>query len=219
MQRRIKLLFIVAEGLLYGIFLTLDYLNQPSAWWKYSAIGLCTVVCFLLVHHGQLMQMALVLTLLADTFLLLIDKYYLVGVICFGMVQSLYAVKLAAGLNADRLNLKWRLFGFLAVLLLLWRLQQLTMLTAAAAFSFMQLTINVIEAWQQNKEEKRKTTVLFALGLSLFWSCDACVGLHYVKDYLPTEWLRTACSFAMWLFYLPAQVLIVLSAAEEGRDH
>lgn len=217
MQRSIKPLFIFAEGTLYGVFLTLDYLHQPSAWWKYGAIGLCAAACFVLVQREHLMQAALMLTLLADTFLLLLDRHYLLGVICFDIVQSLYAVRLAGGADRKKLLLKWRLPVFLAALLFLWLLGRLDMLTAVSAFSFTQLTISAAAAWRCSRYEKSRAGLLFALGLTLFWSCDACVGLHYVKDYLPGKWLAAACSFGMWLFYLPAQVLIVLSAAK-GKE-
>ena len=54
---------------------------------------------------------------------------------------------------------------------------------------------------------------LCALGLTLFVGCDACVGLF---NALPAHSpLYPAVSVGMWLFYLPSQVLIALSAKEE----
>ena len=54
---------------------------------------------------------------------------------------------------------------------------------------------------------------LFALGLALFVGCDVCVGLFNALP-APSP-LYSAASVGMWLFYLPSQALIALSALPE----
>ena len=51
------------------------------------------------------------------------------------------------------------------------------------------------------------------LGLLLFVGCDVCVGLHNLAG-LPVP-LSAFAQVGMWLFYLPSQVLIVLSIPKE----
>ena len=51
---------------------------------------------------------------------------------------------------------------------------------------------------------------LFSAGLILFLCCDICVGVHNVPE-LFSAGLRSFADIGMWLFYLPAQVLITLS--------
>ena len=58
--------------------------------------------------------------------------------------------------------------------------------------------------------------VHYAVGvmlLCLFLCCDVCVGLHNMPSALP-EWLQSAARIGMWTFYLPSQVMIVLSGKE-----
>ena len=54
---------------------------------------------------------------------------------------------------------------------------------------------------------------MFGLGLLLFVGCDVCVGLHNLAG-LPAP-LSAFAQVGMWLFYLPSQVLIVLSIPKE----
>lgn len=61
-----------------------------------------------------------------------------------------------------------------------------------------------------------KSLALFAWGLSLFVCCDVCVGLWNLSVPLPPALLEFA-RVGMWLFYLPSQVLIVLSQCLEGE--
>ena len=78
-----------------------------------------------------------------------------------------------------------------------------------AAVYFSQLLSNTALSWTLRGAPWRR----FALGLTLFVGCDACVGLF---NALPAHSpLYPAVSVGMWLFYLPSQVLIALSAKEE----
>ena len=54
---------------------------------------------------------------------------------------------------------------------------------------------------------------VFAVGLTLFACCDLCVGLHNMVDFgidLPVAITKIG-DYGMWIFYLPAIVLITLS--------
>ena len=53
-------------------------------------------------------------------------------------------------------------------------------------------------------------SILAALGLWLFLCCDVCVGLY--QSWLLSGALDRAVHLGMWLFYLPGQVLLSLSA-------
>ena len=77
-------------------------------------------------------------------------------------------------------------------------------LLAGAYFSFF--ACNVMQA--SGLENK-----LFFAGLCLFLCCDICVGLHNMPSVLP-DWLQSAARIGMWTFYLPSQVMIVLSGKE-----
>ena len=79
-------------------------------------------------------------------------------------------------------------------------------LNLLAGLYFSQLLSNTILAWTRRGRRWR----LFALGLTLFVGCDVCVGLFNALP--PGSPRYFAVSIGMWLFYLPSQVLIALSA-------
>lgn len=208
------LCFPLLEGCLYLAFLGMD-LFQPGSGWdiplKYLSILLC--FCFVLRtgqgRDGLLMKIALGFTLLADLFLLVLNRWYLVGVACFCVVQLLYLTRIA-GLRPEKFILRLALRGLVAIvaLLIVWRLGALDGLTALSLFYFSQLVCNALESLRLGAPFRG-----FALGLFLFVGCDLCVGLQNLSVWFPTAGgpLVAFARIGMWLFYLPSQVLISLS--------
>ena len=81
-----------------------------------------------------------------------------------------------------------------------------------AGLYFSQLLSNAVLAWTV----KNRTGRLFAAGLTLFVGCDLCVGLFNALP--PGSPRYFAVSIGMWLFYLPSQALIALSALPRKED-
>lgn len=208
--------FIGIETLLYIIFLMLDFMKEPSAHIKYLSICLCLAVSLyiLKVKHSYMCFVAMALTLIADTFLLLLDDYYIVGVSAFCVVQTIYAKRLMS--HSGMKSVIPRIALFLTAIVVLRLLDSLDYLTALSAWSFTQLMANVIHGFLIKKQFAGGN--IFAAGLLLFWACDACVGLNNLINYIPEftyAGIIAIASFCMWLFYLPSQVLIVLSFFKE----
>ena len=206
--------FPLLEGCLYLAFLSLDLFLPGSGWdipLKYLSILLC--FCFVLGtgqgQDGLLMKTALGFTLLADLFLLVLNRWYLVGVACFCVVQLLYLTRIA-GLRPEKLPLRLALRGLLAIfaLMIAWRLGALDGLTALSLFYFSQLICNSLESLSLGAPFRG-----FALGLFLFLGCELCVGLQNLSAWFPAAGgpLVEFARVGMWLFYLPSQVLISLS--------
>ena len=78
-------------------------------------------------------------------------------------------------------------------------------LNLLAGLYFSQLLSNTVLAWRMGRPGR-----LFAVGLALSVGCDVCVGLFNALP--PGSAPYFAVSVGMWLFYLPSQVLIALSA-------
>ena len=202
--------FLVSEATLYAALLVLDLSGRSSTPVRYAAICLCAGTALLLYRRDWLIPLALALTLGADTFLLLRSDHFLLGVLLFCVVQTLYAGRLTAA--AGGRSLLPRLFLFIGALAVLGALGALSPLTAASACSFSQLTVNTLQALALRRSIPGG--VLLAWGLTLFWCCDLCVGIFNASSFLPALALGRLvdlASFGMWLFYLPAQVLIVLA--------
>lgn len=205
-----KSVFLTLEGLAYAAFLVLDglHLYVWSTPVKYGGILLCLLFCF---GGDWRVGAALALTALADLFLLVLNREYLVGVAAFCGVQALYLWRIRCAGGWRKL---WCITvrGALALgcLAAVWEAGALSPLTALAALYFSQLLCNAVESWSLC----RKKYWPFALGLTLFVLCDICVALHNLPGLtgLPRSGIIVFANFAMWLFYLPSQVLLALSA-------
>lgn len=208
--------FLAAEAALYAAFLALDLTGRGglSVPVKYAGILLCLGFALLArVKWGGdgLVPIALALTAGADWFLLVRNDRYALGVALFLCVQTVYFLRLrAAGAPAAwPLRSGLALGAGLAVYAAGMAVGQAAPLNLLAALYFSQLLSNTVLAWTL----KGKRWRTFALGLTLFVGCDACVGLF---NALPAASpLYPAVSVGMWLFYLPSQVLIALSALPE----
>ena len=202
--------FLSLEGVIYACFLVLDLTGrgEQTVSLKYAGVLLC--LGFSLLGEDRLVPLALALTAGADWFLLVRNGRYLLGVALFLCVQTVYYVRLRRA-GADS---AWPLRSALALGagLGVCALHMASPLNLLAALYFSQLLANALLAWPR----KGRRWQAFALGLTLFAGCDLCVGLH---NTLPPGHPRYfAVSVGMWLFYLPSQVLIALSALPEKEE-
>ena len=200
--------FLPVEGVLYTFFLLLDVTGSSDATVpvKYAGILLCLAFALLCAFKGgdRLVPAALALTACADWFLLVRNDCYALGVALFLCVQTVYFFRLRRGGAPAAWPLRFGLA--LGAGLAAYAVGLATPLNLLAMLYFSQLLSNMILAWTQKGRLRR----LFALGLTLFAGCDACVGLFNALP--PAAPLYPAVSVGMWLFYLPSQVLITLSA-------
>lgn len=215
-RKHLTAAFLAMEGVLYAWFLAtdLDLLNQTDTVpVKYAGILLC--LAFALLGRfwwggDRLIPLALALTAGADWFLLVRNDHYAVGVALFLCVQTAYYLRLRR-MGADG---GWPLRSALALGagLGLYALGLATPVNLLAGLYFSQLASNTVLAWMVKGRPGR----LFAVGLTLFVGCDLCVGLF---NALPQDApLYFAVSVGMWLFYLPSQVLIALSALPQKEE-
>lgn len=202
--------FLSIEGALYALFLTLDLLGRggQTVPLKYAGILLCLALS--LLGTDRLVPLALALTAGADWFLLVRNDHYAAGIALFLCVQTVYLVRLrrAGAGSAYPLRSLLALGAGLAV----YAVKMASPVNLLAALYFSQLLSNTALAWTL-KGTRRRT---FALGLTLFVGCDTCVGLFNALP--PASPLYPAVSIGMWLFYLPSQVLIALSALPEKEE-
>ena len=217
-MRRSPLPFLAALGCLYAAFLALDLLRPGSGWdvpLKYAAVILCFLWSLGCPENtdGLLARWALGLTLAADLFLLVLDRWYWAGVACFCVVQILYLIRIRrAGGWPLWSDLAPRALAAAGLLGLAAGLGALNGLTALALCYFSQLACNAIAALLLGRRGQA-----LAAGLLLFVGCDLCVGLMNLAPTLAALLPDPLFSFArvgMWLFYLPSQALITLTAGK-----
>lgn len=205
-----KKIFLTLEALIALAFLYLDFIGRWT--WgmplKYSGILLCLL--FSLGGEWRL-TLAMALTAVADLFLLVLDSHYFLGVAVFCCVQALYLWQIRrCGGWSKICCIAVRIALVVACLSVVWAAGLMTPLTALSALYFSQLLGNAAESWSV----RCALSWRFPLGLTLFVFCDICVGLHNlptVGETRPIEVILLV-TFAMWVFYLPSQILLALSA-------
>ena len=205
--------FLAAEGCCYAAFAVLDLAGRGGLTIpvKYGGILLCLAFAALCALRGgdRLVPAALALTACADWFLLVRNDHYAAGVALFLCVQTVYLVRLRRNRAGSACRLRSGLA--LGAGLAMYALDMASPLNLLAALYYSQLLSNTALAWSLGRKQRR-----FALGLTLFVGCDTCVGLF---NTLPAASpLYPAVSVAVWLFYLPSQVLIALSALPEKEE-
>lgn len=214
MSRRVFVLFLALEAVLYAAFLAWDLTigGRGSNPIKFAGILLCLGYSLYLERRGgsRLVPAALALTALADVFLLLLDSHYTLGVVLFCLVQGLYLVRIFRS-NGGRSLWGLRIVLFLLALLVLKRLGLLLPLNVLALFYFSNFLCNALASLGCPGQNMR----LFSVGLWLFLCCDVCVGLFQSPE-LASPAVGAFVQIGMWLFYLPAQVLIALSGANHS---
>lgn len=221
------MLYFVIEALLIVCFTITDLFNliQASAVLKFASILVNTIMLFIYLRKGSerktgKMVAALILTLFADVFLILLDRCYLLGVLLFCSVQSLYGLELIF-LKTDKpwKRILGRVLAYGVVLGVLFAADMLDALTAASAYSMTQLSINMVSSFHLSRKKKERWIRLMAAGLALFWLCDASVGLRNAASYIGSfpAVLSTIAGYIIWWFYLPSQMLLVQSVRSKDR--
>lgn len=204
--------FLAVEGVLYLLFISRDLLRLGgTVWLKFAAIVLVAAAGVGFAgpaRADRLTAAALCATLAADLFLLVLDAAYPLGLTLFLLVQALYTLRLAAEFRARRSRLLSRALPALAAALFFTQYGTTAALAAAYIVWFAGNLIDSIRCAARRPDGQR---ICFAFGLALFFCCDLCVGVHNLPAALPPAWLSGFASVAMWVFYLPGQILILAS--------
>ena len=203
--KKLSIIFIALELLIYISYLAADMglVSADSIRLKFVSICLCLVFSALFTAFGgeKLITAAMVFTLAADSLLLVRNSDYALGVVFFCVVQAIYFYMLYR--ESGKKMLPLRIAMFVIALAALWKFGILTWLNALAAVYFTGFVCNVIQSLGTENS-------LFKVGLVLFLCCDICVGIFNLPQLAETR-VYSFAAVGMWLFYLPAQVLIVLS--------
>lgn len=209
--------FILLETILY-LDLMFFHLLMPTVVSEYCAIALCFITLLLLPIRQSdwlMVVIGLAFTLIADFFLVILGDYQIIAVIAFCGTQIAYAIRLRfSQKEAVRYMKETRVFLFLFWQLLAFLVfrtfSNVLVIITLAYVSF--LLGNIIHAFRLGRKFR-----IFAIALVLFLLCDIFVGLNEGEDLLMIsldsligKLLDIPLNMA-WLFYVPSQVLIVLS--------
>lgn len=215
---------IIAETGVYIAFNTITFaFNKDTNAIKYFGILTCFTVavvnCFSNRKDCFFVAGAMLFTAIADLFLLMLDGYSECGVGAFIVVQLLYFARIyyAHG-KKPWISGAVRIGIAAMIIIILAATGKLNLLTALTAFYLTQIVANIVDSAFIIKYSKRN--ILFFIGLILFLCCDLCVGLFNFSEVgitLPAA-LEKVIAPAIWLFYLPSQVLITISAGANEKQ-
>ena len=217
-QLPIEITFILVWIVLYILFMLEDFADYElgeNIWIKYSIV--LTAFVYVLISIGFsngakgikdniILALALLFTLISDYFLLVLDDYYIVGLITFIVAQILHALRIERNKVHTIISICIRVMLPVIGIIVLARMGELDFLYALVCIYAVQLLMNFVENIALcfiSKTNKLKY-ILLSIGFALFIACDVCVGLFNIGEY--------GGMLLMWAFYAPSQVFIALSA-------
>lgn len=198
-------IFVCIQAAVYAAFMLMDVLGVgSSAPVKFAGMMLCVAFSAAFSADGgdRTVTAAVLLSAAADVFLLLLDADYAVGVLLFCVVQLLYFARILRS-NGHKGALCMRILLFAAATGVFWHFRIATAVNVIACAYFTFFLCNTVQSFKMKNR-------LFSVGLCLFLCCDICVGIQNMPIEAPCA-LVTASGLGMWAFYLPSQVLIVIS--------
>lgn len=228
-------LILLAILLLYILFLYLDlsntYKGDISHKLKYISILLCLILSLLIqdtslnFKDALLLQLGLLFTSLADLFFLLLD-YYPLGVATFCLVQIIYSIRyqprrVYSTIVGFLIFIVTTAIGFLMLSIFSKDIQPLYLLAFLYGILIITSLLRAIKSFEE-KVFPSPNRYMIVVGMILFILCDINVCLNYLGGSTKSWCLflnkyKDTCSFLIWLFYLPSQVLLGLSGYDWRR--
>lgn len=203
----LKKVYLVIQLFIYIIFIYLDINKQASYLIKYLGIIINFLYALILYiknkKYDLLFLIALLFTMIADYFLLVTNDYYIIGVICFCLVQTIYGYKLS---SIKSFIYRIIIFITISLVLPLFKIEQ-SLLNICSIYSFTNLSANLYCSFI-------KKDTLFSTSLLLFWLCDLNVGIYNI----PIKALYNLSAYLMWIFYFPSQVIITLKGEKNYEE-
>jgi hypothetical protein len=202
--------FILLQSLFFTAILFLD--DDLIKW-----ISIFTIASYLICtwhkttgNKDHLMMIAImVLTLTADGFLLFTD-FFFIGISLFVGVQFGYAYRLKFLLKCSNYSLGWQ-FLLPFVMIFVIALKSIPLMAALYALLILSNVFLSIKYLYFNILNHR----IFALGMVLFLFCDINVLIYNLP--LQSYVLHDLSRVSMWIFYLPSQTLLAISAVMPVR--
>lgn len=156
---------------------------------------------------NNMLVLGLTANLLADVFLTLIagPAMQIPGYAAFCVVESIYAIYL----RPSKCNIIIRILLLLFLWLFAWSISLLTIANAIGLLNISLLIVNTLSAWRLHRDVNCTASFAFAVGISFFLVGDICVAIELFL--VPGTILFALVAHLIWVFYLPAQVAIVIS--------
>jgi hypothetical protein len=188
---------------------------------KYLGLLLCFIITIIIGRNGhdlvdtRMLQSGLFLTACAD-YCLLISNKYILGVLIFCIVQIIYVFRYTRDLKS-----KAKIFSAILIIYVVLSITIFTTiktgsfdlrLTLICLFYGCLITMSLITGIRTLKTNyfPLYSSIMISIGMILFFMCDVNVALFNILQ-SSGSYFAYISGFLMWMFYLPAQVLLALS--------
>lgn len=207
-------MFITTQLIIYALYLYLDITNNMallSSTLKFLSICLC----YIAVDTKKVpIKKIMALTVISD-FLLVFTPYYGIGICFFILVQTEYYKYITKSRSFPLTHLALMFTaGFFASLFVNFFIMPIKFIVFLAAVYFITLINNMVLCIMSHKSSDEY--IILSVCLFLVMLCDIHVGVTNV--FHSGTWYNFGL-IAMWLFYLPSQVLIALLYSTRNRNH
>lgn len=214
-KQLIRVYIIIGIAFLILIkILQIRHAGRTINWCMYSAIAVNTALALyyylrfgrkLKDKHVNLIAYGLFATFAADFLATLIGRRmsmtaYLCGAACFCVVELIYAAYLRGGRTAVIM----RAVMVAAGLIVLSFMGALKPDKVLGVTNEMLILANVIDAWAARGIRPH---ILFKIGITLFLACDTSIVIRSLTSGI----IHDTAKFVVWIFYVPAQMLITLA--------
>lgn len=217
-EKRIWLAYIFIEAIIFVVLMytmvQMDHTVYDNIQFVLIAINFLLMLCFAKRYRSSMsgfrdyaIPLALMVTLLADVFTCLIPDLYIIGVIAFCLVQTIYMLYL----GVNRYNLLIRVLAFIALFI---AARPDTIFLYFGCYSMANLFVNVVTAWYRYAISRKshaqpiavQELLLFAIGISCFLGCDTSITIRGLTE--SQSAIHLICNLLAWIFYTPSQILI-----------
>jgi len=217
LKNRVNVVLIIGIIALYFTFLSLDIFSIPrsmeSRHFKYASI----VLCFLLAtslssttadkRDSGYVVLALVFTLLADIFLLF-TNHKIIGIYFFCLMQLTYL---------KRYNLRFFIAGIIFAVVAIYVRFFLPFEPLYVIAGLYAILIGSCFFATFRTKLPRFNLYCVRIGMAFFIMCDINVAMY--NQLSAGSNFYQIVTVAMWLFYLPAQFLLAMSASHPKVDN
>ena len=213
-DRRIIIIYIIWEmcNLIaiqtsYRIF---PYVVQCRIMYMAVLVNTAVTLYFFLKYGAKsrslhnMLALGLTFTAAADYYLTF-RSVVLPGYFLFCLVEAIYALYF----KPDAGNILMRTFLYGILLAIMYHLGRHALTDALGMLNLILLLVNVFCAWAHQRKDPGTGNLCLALGFSLFAGCDYSL---LIRE-LTSGMANSLSNFMVWIFYVPAQVLLVLAYA------
>lgn len=214
MKKTVKIIFycLIAVMMLTYLFCDIFSLwdSRPLKFAVSALITLFGVTAFS-KKETKFVSIGLMFTLLADVFLVLLNKY-LYGVAIFIIAQLCYAVYLSY-ISGKRISteLLKRIIPAIIASAITAMLGFKGNIVLPAAYAVC-IGINIAHSVELQIQKPSKKHLLLMIGFIVFVIGDICVGLRHMP--FVTEDIASVLYLITWISYPPSQIMVLTSAEE-----